>query len=75
MPKHYERPIGAHALTLVGYDDKTEQFKFANSWGPHWGDKGFGYLPYDYVANNNVTNRWIHTHSNELWGIDLTYSA
>jgi len=40
---------GGHAVTLVGYDDQTELFKFVNSWGSWWGDKGYGYFTYDYV--------------------------
>jgi hypothetical protein len=29
-------------------------FKFINSWTESWGDKGYGYLPYDYIARNSV---------------------
>lgn len=42
-----DRPAGVHAVLLVGYDDLAAEFKFANSWGVGWGDKGYGYLPYD----------------------------
>ena len=46
--------LGGHAILLVGYDDKTKVFKFQNSWSTLWGDKGYGYIPYDYVLNNNL---------------------
>jgi GNAT superfamily N-acetyltransferase len=39
---------GSHAILLCGYNDNEQRFIFANSWGVGWGDKGFGYLPYDY---------------------------
>ncbi len=71
MPGELEIPIAAHAITLVGYDDATERLKFANSWGVKWGDKGYGYLPYDYFTNNNLNNRFPHTYSNEVWCFKL----
>lgn len=46
--------LGGHAVLLVGYDDKTKVFKFQNSWGIEWGDKGYGYIPYQYVLDNNL---------------------
>jgi C1A family cysteine protease len=49
-----ETSLGGHAILLVGYDDKTKVFKFQNSWGVGWGDKGYGYIPYDYVLDNNL---------------------
>ena len=39
---------GGHAICLVGYNDKTKLFKFKNSWSVHWGQKGYGYISYDY---------------------------
>lgn len=72
MPSGFETPIGAHALTLVGYDDATEHFKFVNSWGKRWGDNGFGYLPYNYVQNKNPDNSIMHTYPKELWSISLS---
>lgn len=38
---------GGHAITLVGYDDKTQTFKFINQWSTDWGDKGYGRMTYD----------------------------
>ena len=31
-------------------------FKFVNSWGAIWGDKGFDYLPYSYVLNPELAS-------------------
>ncbi|MBP7282873.1 MAG: C39 family peptidase [Leptospiraceae bacterium] len=42
--------LGGHAITLVGYDDSTQAFKYQNSWGVEWGDRGFGYIDYKYFA-------------------------
>jgi len=40
--------IGRHAMCIVGYDDKVNggSFEVMNSWGPGWGNKGFGWLSY-----------------------------
>jgi len=40
--------VGSHSVLVVGYDDGAERLKIMNSWGEHWGDHGYGYLPYDY---------------------------
>ena len=37
--------LGNDAIVIVGYDAAHEALKFANAWGDHWGDRGFGYLP------------------------------
>jgi len=49
MPKRNENPVGGHAICIVGYDDKSNIFKFKNSWGARWGSDGYGYLPYAYM--------------------------
>ena len=51
-----ERLLGGHALTCVGYDDDKQHFIVLNSWGTVWGDKGMCYIPYAFVANNDLCN-------------------
>jgi len=58
MPKNDERIIGNHCVMLAGYDDKKGTFNFPNSWGEGWGDKGYGYLPYEYVERY-IQEAWV----------------
>jgi C1A family cysteine protease len=37
---------GGHAVSLVGYDDTKQTFKFINSWGSGWGTAGYGTISY-----------------------------
>lgn len=51
----YNDPIdpfyGGHEVVIVGFDDDKKLYTVANSWGSDWGDKGFFYMPYDFVDN------------------------
>ena len=47
-------PTGSHSVLLVGYDNSKSEFMFQNSWGVEWGDKGFGYLPYDVFTETCI---------------------
>lgn len=44
-------PCGGHAILLMGYDDERQVFMFKNSWGPTWGNSGYGYVTFDHVNN------------------------
>ncbi|MBY0501486.1 MAG: C1 family peptidase [Alphaproteobacteria bacterium] len=61
LPKRAERFLGGHAVLIVGYDDSKHAFIVANSWGTGWGQKGFFYMPYQYVTNPNLTD--------EIWSL------
>ena len=43
---------GGHVVLLVGYDSKTDEFIFRNSWGDKWGEKGYGRVSDKYVQED-----------------------
>jgi C1A family cysteine protease len=75
FPAPGESTVGGHAVLAVGYDDTlrivngpvttTGALLIRNSWGPNWGDHGYGYLPYDYVNRSLAVDFWSMT--NQAW--------
>ena len=51
-----ERFVGGHALCCVGYDDDQQHFIVLNSWGTVFGQSGYGFIPYVFIANNDLCN-------------------
>ncbi len=65
IPAKNGQIIGGHAILIVGYDNNKKLFKFKNSWGTGWGDRGYGYLPYDYYIQGDMFDLW-SVHKSEL---------
>ena len=71
-----------HAMLAVGYSDPDKVFIVRNSWGKDWGEKGYCYIPYDYVINEdyNGNDSWIikaideSNYSDEVWDEDESSS-
>jgi C1A family cysteine protease len=74
FPDKDENVEGGHAVMAVGFDDdkkivnpgnKEIETKGAilirNSWGVEWGDKGYGWLPYEYVLYGIASDWWSMT--------------
>jgi C1A family cysteine protease len=70
FPCAKDRILGGHAVVAVGYNDSmiiknpacanTTQgaLLIRNSWGETWGQKGYGWLPYDYVRKEAAMDFW-----------------
>lgn len=56
MPQEGEQVVGGHAVACVGFDDTKNVIICRNSWGDSWGDKGYFYMPYDYILNSEYCN-------------------
>ncbi|KAE8361138.1 hypothetical protein BDV27DRAFT_160978 [Aspergillus caelatus] len=48
-PDELKKWKGRHGPLAVGYDDAEKVFIVRNSWGAHWGDGGYFYMPYAYL--------------------------
>jgi len=70
FPCSGEQAQWGHAIVAIGYDDEMEitntkcdkttvgALLIRNSWGKKWGDKGYGWLPYDYVLHGLALDFW-----------------
>ena len=70
FPSPKEKIEGGHAIVAVGYDDRLKiknkygknetvgALLIRNSWGKGWGDKGYGWLPYEYIHRGLAEDFW-----------------
>jgi C1A family cysteine protease len=83
FPSRGEKVVGGHAVLAVGYNDNlkvrnpaagnsetTGAILIRNSWGTGWGEQGYGWLPYEYLARglavdwwSIIKNEWVETDS------------
>ena len=56
MPTAGDPCLGGHAILCVGYDDVKQRWIMRNSWGPYWGDRGYFYLPYQYLLDPSLSS-------------------
>merc|ERR1719343_744460 len=61
LPAANEYVCGGHAVRACGFDDKRRVFIVRNSWGAGWGDKGYFYMPYDYIVHQGLVQ--------DIWAI------
>ena len=64
FPTNHDSMQGGHAMMIVGYDDTRKigadvgAFLIRNSWGPSWGQQGYGWMPYRYVTSGLANDFW-----------------
>lgn len=71
MPRASEKKFGGHAVLVVGYMDNPRYglsrrpvfpsgyLIVRNSWGEKWGDKGYFYMPYEYLTPDYTYDYWV----------------
>jgi hypothetical protein len=62
MPGRFEGMVGGHALWLCQLDLVKRIGKVRNSWGPRWGQAGYGWFPIDYLVDGDLcADFWLVT--------------
>ncbi|WOD39103.1 C1 family peptidase [Nodosilinea sp. E11] len=69
-PSSRDQIMGGHTAVAVGYNDhkcieridgtpaKPGAILIRNSWGPSWGNGGYGWMPYEYILDGLTADWW-----------------
>jgi C1A family cysteine protease len=60
MPTETSRAMGGHAVLCCGYTET--HWIMRNSWGSKWGDRGYFYIPHNYLLDRHLAS--------DLWVIE-----
>lgn len=63
LPNPSQPLLGGHAVKIVGFNDTTRLFVIKNSWGYGFGERGYFYIPYEFVLDARL--------SFDFWTISL----
>jgi hypothetical protein len=55
--------VGTVAVTIVDVDEGARVLRFAHTWGPSWGDRGFGTIAFETAKQMLVFD--------QLWSVEL----
>ena len=64
FPTRFDVVVGGCAAVAVGYDDTRRirstkgALRVRMTWGPGWGEDGYGWLPYAYVEQGLAVDFW-----------------
>jgi C1A family cysteine protease len=61
LPRDDDTLDGAHAMLIVGFDQANRVLIVRNSWGPSWADRGYCYMPYEYLDAAGASDFWVPT--------------
>jgi C1A family cysteine protease len=79
MPAPEERHLGFHSVLAVGYSDPKGQVIVRNSWAASWGDKGYFYMPYQYLTGPAASSDSASIEgaylTSDFWSIELVSSS
>lgn len=68
---HVTRDHVNRAGTLVHANEKM--LKYKNSWGPGWGDSGYGYIPECFVQNGTLFDAYVYAEVKDLDPIGMKF--